>query len=563
MNKKSCRKYYKLKLSIILIITSLLFTACSDDLFNSSNSLKDTNIKDNEDIYKQDDDSVVKELYITILPVEKGDDKYGFTFSQLNEEMVDSSGDDIKVKVIFQEGKNGIVSKGEYGYGLTNYNGTMELRGQSSRVAYLKSYKINLNENNPWNGFETVNLNKHPFDTLRIRNKLSFDLIKNIPNITSLRTQFIHLYIKNLSEDDYSQAFEDFGLFTQIENVDKDFLENHNLDKKGSLYKVENFEFYTYEDVLKEEEDPEYDEEEFEKILEIKGNNDHKKLIQMLDDVNNNFININDVIDKHFNRENYLTWLSINILLDNIDSASRNYFLYSSAENDTWYFLPWDYDGIGTYIDNRGIWQSGVSNQWGSVLTNRFLRNEENVKELTNKIESLSEIISKENVSTLMGIYEPMAIEFLNRKPDKVSSSYSSEKTNLEFDSLIENLEVSKENYYKSLEKPMPVFMGDPLIIGNFLHFEWSESYDFQGDEITYSMEISDTPNFEKILYSESGIKENELIIDMLPKGTYYWRLFITDSKGNKMDAFDIYTETNTITNEQYRCFSTKKFFIS
>ncbi|WP_461205058.1 CotH kinase family protein [Clostridium sp. DL1XJH146] len=550
----------KMKFSLILIIISLFFTSCSTNSFSSNTNSQENIIEDNKEVYTNDDGSIVKEVYITVLPVDKSKDKYAYTFSELNTYDPDSNANEPEVKVLFKEGHDGVITTGDYGYGLTTSNGTMELRGQSSRLADLKSYKVNLDENSLWDGFETVNLNKHPFDDLRIRNKLSFDLIKSVPNITSLRTSFINVYIKDLSEGNYANDFEDFGLFTQIENVDTDFLENHDLDKKGSLYKVENFEFYRYEDTLKLKDDPDYNEEDFEKILEIKGNEDHEKLLEMLDAVNNDFIHINDVFDKYFNRDNYLTWLATNILFDNLDTSSRNYFIYSPSDSDTWFFLPWDYDkGLGGYRSTRAIWQEGVSNHWGNVLTNRFLRNEDNVQALTDKIEEISQIITKDKLVDLADLYKPIALEFLSREPDNGNGAVNIDEVNLEFDALIETLDNNKDNYYESLEKPMPVFMGDPVIITNYIQFQWTDSYDFQGDTFTYSVDISDTPTFDTILYSETNITENEIIIDMLPSGTYYWRLFILDSNGNKMDAFDIYI----ITDDIHPHFGTKIFYIS
>ncbi|SHH81025.1 CotH kinase family protein [Clostridium grantii] len=549
----------KIKLIGMLVIINLLVTSCLNSDFGENNNSNNTSIKDNQDIYKEED-VIVKELYITVLPAETGHDEYGKTFSQLNESSIDDSVDDIKVKIIFQEGSNGIISSTDFGYGLTDYNGIMELRGQSSRLAEIKSYKIKLNKNSPWNEFLTINLNKHHFDTLRIRNKLSFDLIKSIPNITSLRTEFIHLYIKDLSEEDYTKEYLDFGLYTQIEHVDTDFLKNHNLDQNGSLYKVENFEFYKYEDYLKLKEDAEYNEKEFEKILEIKGSEDHEKLIDMLDDLNNKFIHINDVFDKYFDRENYLTWLATNILFDNIDTASRNYFLYSESDSDTWYFLPWDYDkGLGGYRSSRAIWQNGLSNYWGNVLTNRFFRNKDNLEDLNKKIEEIHEIISEEKMENLIDLYKPIAIEFLRNEAEDIGDKFNLDEINLEFEELQKNIELNKANYYENLEKPMPVFMGEPTMLGNNLHFQWTESYDFQGDAFTYSVEISDAPKFETILYSKNDIHEKELIIDMLPKGTYYWRVFVTDSNENKMDAFDLYIEAES--NGYY--FGTKKFYVN
>ena len=62
----------------------------------------------------------------------------------------------------------------------------------------------------------------------------------------------------------------------------------HGLDKNGQLYKVNYFEFYRDEDVIKLADDPDYDQAKFEEKLEIKGDNDHTKLIAMLNDLNAN-----------------------------------------------------------------------------------------------------------------------------------------------------------------------------------------------------------------------------------------------------------------------------------
>ena len=60
----------------------------------------------------------------------------------------------------------------------------------------------------------------------------------------------------------------------------------HGLDKNGQLYKVNFFEFQRYEDIIRLSSDAGYDADSFEEYLEIKGDNDHSKLIEMLDDVN-------------------------------------------------------------------------------------------------------------------------------------------------------------------------------------------------------------------------------------------------------------------------------------
>ncbi len=85
----------------------------------------------------------------------------------------------------------------------------------------------------------------------------------------SLRTQFVHLYVRDLTEGDSSE-FQDYGLYTQVEQLNKTGMKNHGMDSKGQLYKINSFEFFRYEDVIKKEDDPTYDQKAFEKLWRSK-----------------------------------------------------------------------------------------------------------------------------------------------------------------------------------------------------------------------------------------------------------------------------------------------------
>ena len=164
----------------------------------------------------------------------------------------------------------------------------LRIRGHSSRLAALKSYRIKLDEIDGatvlWRNLRTLQLNKSPFDLTHLRSKLSFDFFKTLPNMTSLRTLFVHLYIDGV----------DYGLYTVIERGNERFLEAHGLDKDGWLYKAEDFEFFRYPDQIKNASDPGYSEAAFETRLEIRGvRDDHLKLIAMLTEVNDEENDIN------------------------------------------------------------------------------------------------------------------------------------------------------------------------------------------------------------------------------------------------------------------------------
>lgn len=187
-------------------------------------------------------------------------------------------------------------------------NATVQIRGQTSSRNAQKNYKIRIKDNKGlWNGQQTINLNKHQSDGMRFRNKLGFDLIKGIPQMMSLRTQFVHLYVKDETEDAQS-GFVDYGLYTQVEQLNKRGMRSHGLDPNGHLYKINFCEFYRYEDIIKPVTDPDFNEHDFEVILECKGNNDHTKLIKMLEAVNDYSIPTEEFLKTYFNMENLAYW---------------------------------------------------------------------------------------------------------------------------------------------------------------------------------------------------------------------------------------------------------------
>lgn len=208
--------------------------------------------------------------------------------------------------------------------------------------------------------------------------------MEGIPQIVGLRTQFVHLYVKDETGSG-SKNFEDYGLYTQVEQLNKTALEAHGLDRAGQLYKLNNFEFYRKEDAIRKENDPKFDKKKFEELLEVKGDHDHTKLIDMLDKLNDKSTTGDKILEKYFDAENIQYWLAFQILMGNIDSQNRNMFLYSPQNGTRWYILPWDLDDSlrkgerelrrpGALGQNSSRY--GVSNYWGNLLFQRLLKSE-------------------------------------------------------------------------------------------------------------------------------------------------------------------------------------------
>lgn len=508
-----------------------------------------TKLVEDRSVYAEDKLDEVVNFYLTV-PEHNLTAEFPLSWGEFNSiNRVEQNTEDKTLEVVLQEGTEEGPASGMFGYGDRNANGVISIRGKSTIRADQKSFKIKMyDEAGLWRNQSTINLIKHSFDSTRMRNKLSFDYFKLIPNFTSLRTQFVHLYVKDLTGEGNGE-FVDYGLYTQIEQPNKSFLRSHGLDPNGHLYKAASFEFFRYADVLKTADDPTYDEKKFNAILEPKGSNDHEKLLRMLEDLNNYSVTIDDVFDKHFDRDNFLTWMAVNILMDNFDTINQNYMLYSPLNSERWYFLPWDYDGGwgDTEFDEdsakrRAPWQRGISNYWGNTLQSRFFKNPDNVKQLLDKMEDLKSIINTKQTSEFIDIYKPIVSPFVHRQPDLQWLPRPIAEYEDELEQVKQLTEMTEQKFKESLETPMPFYLADVEQEDNSTIFSWGAAYDLQGDDLTYRFQIAKNPAFTS---SIKDIKSTDLSIkvDGLAKGKYYWKVSAADSKGHEVPSFDVYQD--------------------
>jgi spore coat protein H len=525
---------------------------------------EDRHISDIDSLYYDDGMDVVT-MYLT---VRKGNATEGtnHTWEEVNTYSVYDYEElgipRYKVEALLQVGTEQGIPAGNLGFERTVPNATVQIRGQTSSRNSQKNYKIELKENQgEWRGQTTIALNKHQTDGLRFRNKLGFDLLKNIDQLMSLRTQFVHLYVNDLT-DGSDDGFEDYGLYTQVEQLNKTALRAHGLDRYGQLYKINFFEFYRYEDVIKLTTDPSYDPEEFEKYLEIKGDSDNTKLIKMLEDLNNYNISIDEVLDRHFDRENLVYWLAFNILTGNVDTQSRNFYLYSPQNEDLWYFIMWDLDAAFRVKENTilgrtdyGSWEKGVSNYWGNVLFKRCLKSESFRQELDAAINDLREnALSSSKLSEKVSAYRNVVEDYIWQSPDITYESL----TPSEYDEVAEGLpdlvDFYYDNYLKSLEAPMPFYIGVPEIENGKLVSSWDAAYDLQENDIRYKVVLSRNLDMSDVVDTYEGVW-TEFTTDVPGPGEYFLKVQAIDEDGNVQDAFDYYEEEYSGKNYGILCF--------
>ena len=526
--------------------------------------INEVHLRDKDSLYANDDETSVVTMYLT---VSKGNSAEGtnHTWEEIN---TYSAYDYEKMGVaryqsaaLLQVGDESGPKSGEVGYGEDVPNATVQIRGQTSSRNAQKNYKIELKKNKgTWRGQRTINLNKHQTEGMRFRNKLSYDLLKGIPQLMSLRTQFVHLYVRDLSKGDNAE-FQDYGLYTQVEQLNKTGMKNHGMDSNGQLYKINSFEFYRHEDVIKKEDDPTYDQTAFEKLLEIKGDSDNTKLINMLTALNDNSQPIDSILKKYFDRENLTYWMAYQILTGNVDTQNRNTYLYSPQNSNTWYLIPWDNDGsfmrTEYAIQNRsdqGSWECGVSNYWGNVLFQRCLQSDDFREELDAAILDVKSYLSEERISGMIQAYRTVAQAYLKKMPDQMYAPLTDAEYETIASAIPSEVEQNYKLYKESLEKPMPFYIGVPTIEGNTLKFNWDASYDFNAEDITYMVELAKDYQFKEVVYRQENLLIPEAQTTVPADGQYFLRVRATNASGKTQDAFDYYV-TDDGKNYGMKCF--------
>ena len=430
---------------------------------------------------------------------------------------------------------------------LDEKNATIRVRGNSSRGATYKSYKVKLSEEaGEFQGQTILNLNKHSGDYSKITTKFCTDVLQGMEDMVSYRTNFMRVWIRDASLPKAEQEFKYYGLFTHIEQPNKRFLEARGLSANCEMYKARDFSFQRREE-LKDVDDPEYSKEKFETVLGIREGDSHKKLLDMLDAVNDQTSSFEPIFQRYFNEDNYLTWLAFNILVGGEDILNHNFLLYSPNNSMTWYFIPWDFDSNlkgGESVLPISLRGGQKLNQ--VILHRRFFRIPGNLEKLKKRMEELMQRdLCEERVQQLTQEYVPVLEKTMTLEPD--INLLKMDMTPADLIPFIQSypqiIETKYQEFLQAFEYPAPMFVSLPeKNKDGTLHLAWDNSYSYQGRTIVYHVQIAKDCHMKEILYEKRDILENTVdTVERFEPGTYYLKVTAEDSAGNEQISLEHY----------------------
>lgn len=192
-------------------------------------------------------------------------------------------------------------------------------------------------------GINRLNLNNSIFDPSFMREKIGYDIARKY--MPAPRAAYADIYLEGKL----------YGLYVQVEQIDKIFLKHSFDDEDGNLYKVcDNGASLTYHDQNQSSYENEY-------ILETnEKKNDWSAFIDMIDKLNNtpdaDFVNTSG---KCLDLDNCIRHLAFTVVLSHFDSytgTGRNYYLYSDPSSGQFSIIPWDLNmSFGVHTNNWNV----------------------------------------------------------------------------------------------------------------------------------------------------------------------------------------------------------------
>jgi len=458
----------------------------------------DSDIQDNLSLYQQDGYGQTDVIRIDVITrTTRGicvpGNQSGCTLADVEADT--NAGDDFKVDIPVHFRATDFANDGSIN------NAELRQRGGGARFAPQKSFRIKLDDKEQlWRGERHLQLNKHPFETSRVRNKLSFDLMSAIPHLPSFRTQFVNLWI-----DDGAGAV-DYGLFTHVERGNGAYLQRRNLDEEGRLYKAEFFQFLeTDRQAMRLNAEGEPDNEEaFEKVLEIENGDDHSNLLAMLGAIHDPAQSFQSVMDQYFNENNVLTWIAVNLLVGQQDALRHNYFLYNPEASERFYFLPWDYDSAFlTHKEPDNAFTEEALRarlEYGYAIgaQNEFVENYYRMPGAHERILAAAaqlreELLSDERIAERSQLLETVIAPFASAQPDRQHNAFYLEGVAEDFAGKVASNQQAMINNFGI---PLPPTMAQPVLEAGKWKFSWKPAYDVTGSVLTYELQIATAPTF-------------------------------------------------------------------
>jgi spore coat protein H len=291
----------------------------------------------------------------------------------------------------------------------------LRMKGNSSYTHSDKTlhvpFKIDFNRfvsGRKFHGLSSLNLHNNAFDKSQMREHLAYQVFREA-GLPASRTAYARVFLTIAGEHDH----KDIGLYSIVEEVDKDFLKSRFPSTKGLLLKPETISFglrdlgNDWKDYIRQYQ-PRWEAtpRQARRVIEF---------VQLFENANDEIFR--QRVESYLNVDQFLRHLAVHTVTVNLDSilcVGHNYYLYLNPTDDKFYFIPWDMN-----LAFAGwVWLGSADDLINLSITHPHVADNKLIERLL-AVESYNQIYHRHISDLLASVCEP---EKLQKQIDQISS---------------------------------------------------------------------------------------------------------------------------------------------
>jgi spore coat protein H len=247
--------------------------------------------------------------------------------------------------------------KGQFLHDGRTYPVELSFRGRSTKTdprIVKKSWDVRFDKEHRFEGKKNIELLAAWKDSGYLTEKLWYDMAASV-GLRVPKARYVHVKL-HIVQSNGSVVTKYEGVFTELESINKDFLEAHDFDEDGDLYRC------GMHDCEMREPPRESYHEEWDKKTNEKEPWDG--LWSFLEGVNRTPPHqFAAFAEQKLELEDYLTWMALDAFIANdIQGDSRSYLVYD-REMGRWSYVPWDLNNAMSLYNRTNAVVQGVKGE--------------------------------------------------------------------------------------------------------------------------------------------------------------------------------------------------------
>lgn len=175
------------------------------------------------------------------------------------------------------------------------------------------------------------------------------------------------------------------------------------------------------------------------------------------------------------------------------------------------------------------------------MLFRRCLQTESFRQLLDTAMDELYAYMNQDRIESMLAHYRGVTEEYVWRMPDRLYVPITHEQYEEVLESIWPEIDEDYDYYWESYHKPMPFYIGTPSLQNGVLQLSWDTSYDFNAEDISYTVELARDYQFRQMVYREEHVVLPMTQTAAPAAGQYFIRVRATNASGYTQDAFDYY----------------------